>query len=194
MKKAFWALEEVGVPYERVDAGGAFGLVKEEPFLSLNPNGVIPLLQDGDLALWESNAIVRYIAARYGVGTPLGRGRGRARGRQVDGLGHHHLRRAVPRRVLESGARHPAGAGPGRHGARPRRLLRPPAPVSTRRLPAPPILSGESFRMGDIPLGCFAYLWFEMPIERPRLPHLEEWYARIRERPAFKTAVATPLT
>lgn len=194
VKKAFWALEEVGVPYERVDAGGAFGLVKEEPFLSLNPNGVIPLLQDGDLALWESNAIVRYVAARYGAGTlwaenPAERALG---DKWMDWATttfagpfrdvFWNLVRATPQdrdqNALERG--HAACCA----------LL----PRLDAALARAPYLSGETFRMGDIPLDCFAYLWFEMPIERPRLPHLEDWYGRIRERPAFKTAVATPLT
>ncbi|MNG29927.1 Glutathione S-transferase GstB [compost metagenome] len=57
-----------------------------------------------------------------------------------------------------------------------------------------PYLSGEQFAMGDIPLGCFAYAWFEMPIVRPELPHLEDWYARLSSRPAFQRGVMTPLT
>jgi glutathione S-transferase len=57
-----------------------------------------------------------------------------------------------------------------------------------------PYLSGNGFGMGDIPLGCFAYAWFEMPISRPPMPHLEAWYARLKERPAYRDAVMTPLT
>ena len=57
-----------------------------------------------------------------------------------------------------------------------------------------PWLSGETFAMGDIPLGAFAYAWFEMPIQRPELPHLAAWYARLRERGAYRKAVMTDLT
>ncbi|RXE19884.1 glutathione binding-like protein, partial [Xanthomonas perforans] len=57
-----------------------------------------------------------------------------------------------------------------------------------------PYLSGEQFAMGDIPLGSFIYAWFEMPIERPELPHLQAWYARLRARPAYRRAVMTALT
>ncbi|MOA34921.1 Glutathione S-transferase GstB [compost metagenome] len=55
-------------------------------------------------------------------------------------------------------------------------------------------LSGEHFGMGDIPLGSFIYAWFEMPIQRPSLPHLATWYARLKERPAYRKAVMTALT
>jgi glutathione S-transferase len=55
-------------------------------------------------------------------------------------------------------------------------------------------LSGAALGMGDIPLGCFAYAWFEMPIERPDLPHVQAWYERLQQRPAYQAAVMTPLT
>ncbi|HQS49987.1 MAG TPA: glutathione S-transferase, partial [Xanthobacteraceae bacterium] len=57
-----------------------------------------------------------------------------------------------------------------------------------------PYLSGDGFAMGDIPLGCFVYAWFEMPIARQPMPHLEAWYARLKDRPAYRDAVMTPLT
>lgn len=66
--------------------------------------------------------------------------------------------------------------------------------IVDQTLATQPYLSGESLGMGDIPLGCFAYAWFEMPIERPDLPHLRDWYDRLRQRPAYQAAVLTPLT
>src|SRR5690606_29222828 len=68
VKKALWCLEEIGVPYTRIDAGGAFGVVGEAAYVALNPNRLVPCLEDGDSVLWESNAIVRYLAAQYGEG------------------------------------------------------------------------------------------------------------------------------
>ena len=69
VRKALWCLEELEVPYTRIDAGGAFGVVGEAEYLAKNPNRLVPCLEDGDLVLWESNAIVRYLAAQYGAGT-----------------------------------------------------------------------------------------------------------------------------
>ena len=57
-----------------------------------------------------------------------------------------------------------------------------------------PWLSGDQFAMGDIPLGALVYAWFELPIQRPSLPHLEAWYQRLQQRPAYVKAVMTPLT
>ena len=66
VKKVLWAAEELGLAYERIDAGGAFGIVDDPAYRALNPNGLVPTLEDGGLVLWESNAIVRYLSAQYG--------------------------------------------------------------------------------------------------------------------------------
>src|SRR3984885_6680825 len=66
VQKVLWSLDELGLPYERIDAGSTFGLVKEPAYLAKNPNGLVPLLEDGADAIWESNAILRYLFARHG--------------------------------------------------------------------------------------------------------------------------------
>lgn len=71
VRKALWCAQEVAVPYEAIDAGGAFGIVDDPEYRAMNPNGRIPLIEDDGLLLWESNAIVRYLAARYAPGTAL---------------------------------------------------------------------------------------------------------------------------
>ncbi|HEX7199551.1 MAG TPA: glutathione S-transferase N-terminal domain-containing protein, partial [Dongiaceae bacterium] len=69
VQKAMWAVGELGLPHERIDIAGAFGKNREAPYLALNPNGLVPTLEDGDLVLWESNSIVRHLAALHGKGT-----------------------------------------------------------------------------------------------------------------------------
>src|SRR5258705_12073846 len=68
VQKVMWALGEVGVPHERIDVGGSFGKNKEPAYLAMNPNGLVPTLEEDGFLLWESNAIVRYLAAKYGAG------------------------------------------------------------------------------------------------------------------------------
>ena len=86
VQKVMWALGELGVPHERIDVGGSFGKNNEPPYLAMNPNGLVPTLEDDGFLLWESNSIVRYLAAKYGPGKleptdPHARAR-----RQLDGL------------------------------------------------------------------------------------------------------------
>ncbi|TBU79257.1 glutathione S-transferase [Pseudomonas daroniae] len=194
VRKVLWCAEEAGVAYQRLDAGGAFGVVDKPEFLARNPNGLVPVLEDGDLVLWESNSIVRYLAAAYATGALY----------QVDPAS-----RAFADKWMDWTTSTFAGAF--------RELfwgtLR--TPVERRDLAAIEVarqhciallalpeqalgehdyLSGDAFGMGDIPLGCFIYAWFEMPIERPSQPNLQAWYARLRERPAYQRAVMTELT
>lgn len=68
VQKVVWAAGEVGQPFERIDVGGRFGGTREPAYLAKNPNGQIPTLEDGEVVIWESNSIVRYLAARYGAG------------------------------------------------------------------------------------------------------------------------------
>src|ERR1700758_1060528 len=69
VQKVMWAVGELELPHERIDVGGAFGKNKEPAYLAMNPNGLVPTLEEDGFLLWESNAIVRYLAAKFGAGT-----------------------------------------------------------------------------------------------------------------------------
>lgn len=90
VKKVLLTLEELELPYEQILAGREFGINHDADFLAMNPNGLVPLLRDdeSDLILWESNAIVRYLAAQYGQKTSVDRLTGTSCGSgKMDGLG-----------------------------------------------------------------------------------------------------------
>jgi len=69
VQKAMWAIAETGVPHERIDAGGAFGGLDTDEFDAMNPNHRVPVIDDDGVVVWESHAIVRYVAAKYGAGS-----------------------------------------------------------------------------------------------------------------------------
>src|SRR3989440_12955595 len=69
VQKVMWAVGELELPHERIDVGGPFGRNKEPAYLAMNPNGLVPTLEDGDLILWESNTSVRYLGGLHGKGT-----------------------------------------------------------------------------------------------------------------------------
>ncbi|MCQ2030641.1 glutathione S-transferase family protein [Stutzerimonas zhaodongensis] len=194
VKKPLWCLEELKVPYTRIDAGGAFGIVGEPEFVAKNPNKLVPCLEDGELVLWESNAIVRYLAARYGEGSLWNTDPAR-RAEADKWMDWATSTLAAPFRpvfwnVVRTAPEQRDMAAVQTGLAECSKLLT----IVDQTLATQPYLSGESLGMGDIPLGCFAYAWFEMPIERPDLPHLRDWYDRLRQRPAYQAAVLTPLT
>ena len=117
VRKPLWAAEELGLAYEAIDAGGAFGVVDTPEYRAMNPNGRVPVIEDDGFVLWESNTIVRYLMARHANGTawypedPAGPGRCR----QVDGLDHFKFCRSVPHGVLGRIAHAGRQAGLARH-------------------------------------------------------------------------------
>ncbi|MBS0609716.1 MAG: glutathione S-transferase [Comamonadaceae bacterium] len=182
VRKVVWALQELGLPFQRTDAGGQFGLVREPAFLALNPNGLVPLLEDDGLALWESNAIVRYLCARHAGGTlypePLP---ARFVAEQwmdwqqttLNPAGRdafvQWIRTPAPQRDMALIAQSVAATGP---------LLA----LLNERLARQPYLAGDSFTMADIPVGCEIHRWWGLPLERAPLPHLERWYQSLQAR------------
>lgn len=194
VKKVLWCVEELGLPYEHIPAGGAFGLVNEPEYRALNPNGLVPTVRDGDLVLWESNAVVRYLVARYADATLLTTDVGaRAKAdRWMDWATSNFsapfrdvfwnmVRTAPEKRDMAA-----VDAGIVRCG----KLLT----IVDDALAGQPYLSGTEIGIGDIPLGCAIHSWFAMQIERPSTPHVEAWYNRLLERPAYRKVVAKPLT
>jgi glutathione S-transferase len=194
VKKALWCLEELNIPYARIDAGGVFGVVGEPDYIARNPNKLVPCLEDGELVLWESNAIVRYLAAQYGEGT-LWRSDPAQRAEADKWMDWTTSSLAPPFRTVFWNMVRTAPEQRDMSAVQAAvvectKLLT----IADQALAEQPYLSGSSLGMGDIPLGCFAYAWFEMNIERPELPHLRSWYERLMQRPAYQAAVATPLT
>ena len=194
VQKAMWAVGELGLECERIDVGGAFGKNKEPAYLAMNPNGLVPTLEEEDgFLLWESNSIVRYLAGKHdkaGVLEPKD-AKARARRQSMDGLA-----------VVGGGAGDLARLlGPDPHAggkARPcrdqgLRRTRPPPPCRswTRSLPKTKFLAGDAFSYGDIPVGVMCYRYIQLVPERPSTPHLDRWYAAVSARKAFQEHVGS---
>lgn len=191
VKKVAWFAEELGLDYRRIDVGGKFGMDAE--YLAKNPNALIPTIEDGKVALWESNAILRYLAAEYGgerwwPADPARRAMG---DRWMDWqAGYAEAQRGAFLNLVRKpeGERDPA-AIESSVAASAKQLV-----VLDRYLSETPWLSGEEIGIGDIPMGVYAYTWFNLPITRPAFPNVERWYEQIRQRPGFAEQVAIPLT
>lgn len=195
VRKALWIAEELGLPYESLNAGGAFGINDQPEYLAKNPNGVVPMIEDGEFVLWESNAIVRYLAAQYGGDSALYPGNLQTRASADKWMDWTTSTLAGPFRPVFWGVlRTPAEQQDWVQINAAIKTVEKLLVIADQALASQPYLSGDEFGMGDIPLGCFAYAWFEMPIERVALPHLQAWYERLKQRPAFQKAVMTPLT
>jgi glutathione S-transferase len=194
VQKVLWCLEELGVPYRREDVGGAFGRNRDAGYLAMNPNGLIPTVVDDGRVLWESNTILRYLAASYDTGEfwepdP---------GRRADGEKWMDWQLTVLRApmspLFKQLVRVPAGE---RDPAVVERSLKDAArafSILDGALARSPWLGGERFTVADIPCGVLAYRWMNLPIERPALPALADWYARLAERAAYRHQVMTGMS
>lgn len=195
VRKALWVAEELGLAYESINAGGAFGVNDQPEYLAKNPNGVVPMIEDGDFVLWESNAIVRYLAAQYAPDSALFPSDPKARAQADKWMDWTTSTFAGPFRTVFWGVvRTPAEQRDWAQINVAKVTIEGLLRIVDKALSTQPYLSGEAFGMGDIPLGCFAYAWFEMPIERTELPHLKAWYERLQQRAAYRAAVMTALT
>ena len=194
VQKTLWALEELKLTYERIDAGGDFGGLDDPGYLAMNPHGRVPTLVDDDTIVWESEATVRYVAAKYGVEqlwaeNPSERAIAdqwmawTATSLYPDWikLFWKLVRMPAEKRDRDAIAQHLAAAGECF------KLL-------DRHLGSHRFLAGDRFSMADIPAGMTLYRWFEMDIERPVTPNVEAWYSRLLDRSAYRSTVCVPFT
>jgi glutathione S-transferase len=194
VQKVMWTVAELGLAHERIDAGGAFGKLDTDAFGRLNPNRRIPCLEDGNLAVWESNAIVRYLAARYGSGSlwPEDPGTRSLADRWMD----WQVTTLLPQlHVIFWGLiRTPEAARdmPAIEAAI--QAIKPLWQLVDDQLARTPCLGGSTLTIGDIPLGCAYWRYRNITDDRPGLPHVERWYGQLAERPPFRQHVMLPVT
>jgi glutathione S-transferase len=194
VQKVVLACEELGLTYERHDAGGAFGVVRTPAYMAMNPNSLVPVLIDSDLVLWESNAIVRYLAAKYGEGTlwPMDPGQRALSDRWMDwaatflyprfNAAFQHAVRFPPEK------RDPSQIGPSVAATE------PALDILEAELAGKAFLAGDRPTIGDIGLLPFVYRWLHMPIARKPRPNCESWSARLAARPGYDKALFLPIT
>ncbi|CAN5276703.1 glutathione S-transferase [soil metagenome] len=190
-KKVAGFADELGVANVRHEVGGQFGM--DAAYLALNPNRLIPTIEEDGLVLWESNAIVRYLAQKHGGERwwPADAAE-RANGdKWMDwqfsiadaqrGAFHGLVRTPPEKRDLAAIADSARKSG---------HLMA----VVDSYLARQSWLSGAEFGIGDIPVGVYAHTFYTLAVERPDLPHLRAWYERLIERPAYAKSVMIPLT
>jgi glutathione S-transferase len=194
VQKVMWAVGELGRPHERIDVGGAFGGLDGAEYRALNANGRIPTIEDDGVVVWESNACVRYLAARYSAGSlwpedPVTRA---AADMWMDWQQTTLLTDMTTVfwglvRTPEAERDHAAiEAAAGRLGGLWRRL--------DNHLAGRRYVAGDHFTMGDVPVGATCYRYHQLAIERPKLAAIEAWYGRLQERAPYRTHVMLPVT
>jgi glutathione S-transferase len=194
VQKVLWCSAELGLEYERVDWGGPFGGNQDPEYLAMNPNGRVPTLKDGDLIIWESNTICRYLCTtRNGdwlyPRDPVGR-------TQVERWMDWQLASVGPPMGTLLFALIRSKPEQRDHAAieAARRQALAAWTIVDEALDDHAYLAGEQLSLAEITLGTLVYRWHTFPIERPPLKNLRAWYERLRERPAFTKHIEIPIT
>ncbi|MDO9359694.1 MAG: glutathione S-transferase [Polaromonas sp.] len=186
VKKVVWTAQELALDIQRTEAGGLFGVVKTPEYIALNPNSLVPVIEDEDYVLWESNVIVRYLCKKHSPGEmyPTGLREQFDAERWMDWqqttmnpasrAGFWQLIRTPPEQrneavIAESNA-----------------AVEALMAVLDAHLAQRSFMVGERFTVADIPIACEIHRWFGLPQQRQARPHIERWYDSIRARQASK--------
>jgi glutathione S-transferase len=193
LQKVTWLVGELGLEHRHIEAGGRFGGLDTPEFRAMNPNGRVPVIDDDGTIVWESHAILRYLAARYGQGRFWSNDA--AERSQVDRWMDWSQTVLQPDflmgvfwgfyRTPESQREWPAIREKVSRCARHFQLL--DKMLADRRF-----LCGNSLSLADVPAGTSLYRYFELEIERPSVPNVEAWYRRLQDRPAYREHVMVP--
>ena len=194
VEKVLWACEEMQIAYQRVDAGGQFGIVDAPDYRALNPNGLVPTVEVDGLVLWESNAIVRYLAAKHSPGDLWPHDLAiRVDGdRWMDWMNSMFwpgFRPLFWNLVRTPPDQRDAQATEASRAKSAEMLGYLDAHLSNRTY-----IAGDSFTVGDIPMGCAIWRWMSLPIERPEYPALSRWFDNLCDRQPYQKVVMKPLT
>jgi len=186
VQKAMWAVGELRVPCERIDVGGAYGKTKEPFYLAMNPNSLVTTLEEEDgFTLWESNSVVRYLAATHGGALEPKNPKVRAKASQwmdwqlsVIGPAITPVFWGLIRTPPEKRDQAAIDAGKEKTTAA--------AKIMDEQLAKTRYMAGDEFSYGDIPVGVMIRRYMELVPERPKLANLERWFGEISSRAPFK--------
>lgn len=185
VRKVLWMLEELGLPYEREDWGRGFRPTDDPVFQKINPVGVVPVIDDGDFRLRESNTIVRYLADKHG---------------RADLYPKDLKERATIESWMDwAGTEFASGARPVFHGvivknpafanqieAGAKEWARQMAVLDAHLAAGGPYVMGKNFTIADIPVGLFVNRWFAIPFQKPEFKSVAAYYDKLAERPAYR--------
>ena len=189
VRKVLWCLAELNLEFDRVDLGGPFGGNDDPAYRAINPNGLVPTLEDGDTIIWESNSIIRYLSSIHGKGTlwPEDPAERSEADRWMDWQ-LFALNSTVGFIFRETTRKEEADWDQDAIAE-----AKQAAIVYIKMLDAHladrPFVAGENLTMGAIPVGFFINRWKLLDLDHPALANLDAWHDRLKARPGYKTHI-----
>jgi len=194
VQKVLWCCHELGLDYERIDAGNNFGVTDTPQYVAMNPNRSVPTIEDGDIHLWESNVIVRYFAQKHDYGRlcPADIATRFDAERWMDWQATVFWPALRP--LFIALVRAPPQQRDAATISKGESLSLSALRILDARLSDRAFLAGNTFSMGDIPAAVTVHRWYALDIHHPDLPNVSRWYDLMRERRPFRQVVMTPLS
>jgi glutathione S-transferase len=194
VRKVVLAAQELDIPFQRIDAGASFGIVKTPGYLAKNPNALVPLVEDDQVQLWESNVIVRYLCARYAPDLlyPLALPQRFDAERWMDW--QQTTLNPAGRNAFFYWIRTAADQRDPQVLAKSVEATEPLLAILDQQLSRRPFVAGDHLTMADLPLACEVHRWFNLPQPRTERPHLDRWYEAMRARPSSRGVMDIDLT
>jgi glutathione S-transferase len=194
VQKVLWCCGELGLRYERIDAGNEFEVNKSAAYRVLNPNGLVPTIEDGEIKLWESNVIVRYLSHKAGDGrlcpADIATRFDAERWMDWQATAFWPVLRPLFIQLIRTPPSKIDGAVVSEAEKRSLAAIR----ILDHRLSDRTFLAGDAFSMGDIPAATTVHRWYALNIDHPQLLNVQRWYESIKHRPSFRDVVMTPLS
>ena len=186
VRKVVLTAQLLDLPFDRIDAGGAFGITRTPDYLARNPNALVPTLEDDGFVLWESNAIVRYLCAKHPQGGLYPQDL-RARGHAESWMDWQQttLNNAGRDAFLQL-FRTPEDKRSEQAIAASEAATEPLLALLDAHLGKRAFMAGDALTMADIPIACELHRWWGLPLRHAEHPHLRRWYEGLRQRPAAR--------
>ena len=195
VRKVLWTCGELGLDFVREDWGRGYRPTTEEEFRAVNPIGLVPAVIDGDVVLRESNTIVRYLVSKYAPGSPMYPSDLVARARAEQWMDWANYETSISLRGAFLGGmlneppwNHPWFVERGRA-----QIALEVGQLNEHLKQTGPYVTGETFTVGDIPVGLVVNRWFSLNFERPRYASVEAYYETLSQRPAYRAHVRNGL-
>jgi glutathione S-transferase len=194
VQKVVWCADEIGLAYERIDVGGSFGKTKTPEYLAMNPNSLVPTIEEDGFVLYESNAIVRYLAAKYSKGKlwPADL-RGSAdvdRWMEWQSTSFTPAMRDAFWQLIRTPEPQRDKAAVEKSRAECERL----AGILDAHLASHEFVTDNGFTAADIVVGCAAHRWLLLPVQREPRPNLQRWYDQVKSRPGAQKVTSLALS
>lgn len=187
VRKVLWTCAELQIPFTREDWGSGFKSTNDAEFLTLNPCAMVPVIQDGDFTLWESNTIIRYLASRYD-GSQLYPSEPQARARVDQWIDWQasELNRSWSYAFMSLVRQSPDYQDRAALANGVEQWSKTMSILDQQLHKTGAYISGEAFSLADIPLGLSVNRWFETPLAHPDYPAVSAYYARLSQREGFR--------